>query len=576
MTERLFRHFFGGNMKFQDYSYQSVDFHVLRQTLEQLKKEIESADSSEKLLSHWRCFDQVVQDFDSNVTLCSIRHSIDTKNLYYSKENSYYDENLPVIEEIFQQINASIVESPYMADLKKCIPPTYFLTREMAKKSYSKKIIEELQEENALCSKYQTLIASAEIQFEGNLYTLASLEVLTYDKDRELRKKATKAYWKWFEDNEQEILKIFDDLVKVRHRMALKMGYENFVTMGYYRMNRFDYGEDDIQQYRNHILKYVVPAVQQLYQAQKERLGLKTLFAWDEKVEFPNGNPKPKISSIESIEQARKMYISLSKETGDFFSHLVDHDLIDYESKPGKAAGGFCTYIPKYRSPFIFANFNGSCSDVETLTHEAGHAFQVWCSRDIFPMECVWPTYESCEIHSMTMEFLTYPWMKLFFQDDAERYQYQHMAGALKFLPYGVLVDHFQHEVYMHPNASSSERMAFWRELEKKYCPHKDYSEIPFLERGGWWMRQLHIFMDPFYYIDYTLAQVCALQFWVRIQEEDPEVLSDYFHICKIGGKYPFRDIVKQANLKIPFEADCLKKTVALAENWLQNMNHHI
>ncbi|WP_317394895.1 M3 family oligoendopeptidase [Faecalicoccus pleomorphus] len=443
------------------------------------------------------------------------------------------------------------------------------MAKEFDKKCFSPDIIEELQKENQYSSQYQQLVASAQIEFEGKKRTLSELEPFMKASDRSMRKKATKAYWGWFEKHEEELGKIFDSLVKIRTTMAQKLGYKDYTEMGYYRMYRFDYTKEDVQTYRKQVLDTVVPVTTSLFMRQQKRLGLDALYAWDEKVEFQSGNPTPKQDARTMVEIALHMYQELDKDTGEFFQFMVDHELMDLESKPGKAAGGYCTSFDVYGAPFIFANFNQTSSDVETLTHEAGHAYQAYASRDIFPSDCIWPTSESAEIHSMSMEFLTYPWMKDFFKEDTRKFYFQHLSDAIKFLPYGVLVDHFQHEIYAHPEYTHIKRMETWRKLEKMYLPHKNYDEIAVLERGGWWMRQLHIFMDPFYYIDYTLAQVCALQFWSRAQKKDPNTLKDYKRICKLGGSLPFRKIVQAANLKSPFEEGCLNETMKEVQNAL-------
>lgn len=188
--------------------------------------------------------------------------------------------------------------------------------------------------------------------------------------------------------------------------MAKKLGYENYIELGYYRMMRFDYNKNDVENYRKQVLEDVVPLDNELYARQQKRLGYDTLHAWDEKFEFTSGNPSPKYSREELVKRALKMYQELDPKTGEFFEFMTERELLDLDSKPGKAAGGYCTFIPNYQSPFIFANFNQTSHDAEVLTHEAGHAFQVYSSKDIFPIDCVWPTYESCEIHSMSMEFL--------------------------------------------------------------------------------------------------------------------------------------------------------------------------
>lgn len=560
-------------MQFQEYAYQHMDALSLQKQLSELAEQIQQAKTIEQVQDCIKKVDTIRRFVATQVSLVEIRHTVDTKDAYYTKEQEYLDTVLPELEKDYEKINRALLESSFLEELKHRIPETFFLQKEMDLKAFDPIIIEDMQEENRLMTKYQALIASAEIPFDGEIYNLSSLEVKTNSSDRIVRKRALQAYWNWFEQHEEEIAQIFDQMIKVRTRMAQKLGYDNFIALGYARMHRYDYDQEDVAKYRRQVLKDVVPLCSALYKRQQKRLGYNTLHAWDEKVEFLQGNPTPKYDRAELVKRAQKMYHELSKETGVFFDFMVEHDLLDLDSKPGKAAGGYCTFMPDYKSPFIFANFNQTQHDAEVLTHEAGHAYQIYESRDIYPSDCVWPTYESCEIHSMSMEFFTHPWMQSFFEEDVNRYYYSHMAGSLKFLPYGVLVDHFQHEVYTHPEMSHQERMDTWRRLEKEYLPHKNYEEVEILERGGWWMRQAHIFMSPFYYIDYTLAQVCAMQFWARMENKDPKAFEDYQHICKIGGTLPFRKIVKEAGLIVPFEEGCLEQVTGSVSQWLDEIS---
>lgn len=560
-------------MQFQEYAYQHMDALSLQKQLSELAEQIQQAKTIEQVQDCIKKVDTIRRFVATQVSLVEIRHTVDTKDAYYTKEQEYLDTVLPELEKDYEKINRALLESSFLEELKHRLPETFFLQKEMDLKAFDPIIIEDMQEENRLMTKYQALIASAEIPFDGEIYNLSSLEVKTNSSDRIVRKRALQAYWNWFEQHEEEVAQIFDQMIKVRTRMAQKLGYDNFIALGYARMHRYDYDQEDVAKYRRQVLKDVVPLCSALYKRQQKRLGYDTLHAWDEKVEFLQGNPTPKYDRAELVKRAQKMYHELSKETGVFFDFMVEHDLLDLDSKPGKAAGGYCTFMPDYKSPFIFANFNQTQHDAEVLTHEAGHAYQIYESRDIYPSDCVWPTYESCEIHSMSMEFFTHPWMQSFFEEDVNRYYYSHMAGSLKFLPYGVLVDHFQHEVYTHPEMSHKERMDTWRRLEKEYLPHKNYEEVEILERGGWWMRQAHIFMSPFYYIDYTLAQVCAMQFWARMENKDPKAFEDYQHICKIGGTLPFRKIVKEAGLIVPFEEGCLEQVTGSVSQCLDEIS---
>lgn len=560
-------------MQFQEYAYQHMDALSLQKQLSELAEQIQQAKTIEQVQDCIKKVDTIRRFVATQVSLVEIRHTVDTKDAYYTKEQEYLDTVLPELEKDYEKINRTLLESSFLEELKHRLPETFFLQKEMDLKAFDPIIIEDMQEENRLMTKYQALIASAEIPFDGEIYNLSSLEVKTNSSDRIVRKRALQAYWNWFEQHEEEVAQIFDQMIKVRTRMAQKLGYDNFIALGYARMHRYDYNQEDVAKYRRQVLKDVVPLCSALYKRQQKRLGYDTLHAWDEKVEFLQGNPTPKYDRAELVKRAQKMYHELSKETGVFFDFMVEHELLDLDSKPGKAAGGYCTFMPDYKSPFIFANFNQTQHDAEVLTHEAGHAYQIYESRDIYPSDCVWPTYESCEIHSMSMEFFTHPWMQSFFEEDVNRYYYSHMAGSLKFLPYGVLVDHFQHEVYTNPEMSHKERMDTWRRLEKEYLPHKNYEEVEILERGGWWMRQAHIFMSPFYYIDYTLAQVCAMQFWARMENKDPKAFEDYQHICKIGGTLPFRKIVKEAGLIVPFEEGCLEQVTGSVSQWLDEIS---
>lgn len=563
----------GKHMKFSEYPYHTIDVNEAKQKLQDLKERLVNAKDYEAFKKAFQDLDTYKKEIYTQFALCEVRHTIDTRDAYYKKEQDHIDEIAPILQEDLVQIADVVLNSPFRKELEKEVPSTYFLAKEFDKKCFSPNIIEELQAENKYASQYQQLVASAQIEWEDKKCTLSELEPFMKSKDRNVRKKATKAYWGWFAQHENELGEIFDQLVQVRTRMAQKLGYENYIQLGYYRMYRFDYTQEEVKKYRQQILDTVVPVATNLYDRQQKRLGLNALYAWDEKFEFQNGNPTPKYDAKTMVEIALHMYQQLDKDTGEFFKYMVDHELMDLKSKPGKAAGGYCTSFDMYGAPFIFANFNQTSQDVETLTHEAGHAYQAYSSRNIFPSDCMWPTSESAEIHSMSMEFLTYPWMKDFFKEDIDKFYFNHLSDAIKFLPYGVLVDHFQHEVYAHPDYTHQQRMDTWRKLEKMYLPHKNYEEIDVLQRGGWWMRQLHIFMDPFYYIDYTLAQVCALQFWNRSQKKDPNTLKDYKKICRLGGSLPFKEIVKAANLKSPFEDGCLDETMKAAQSALDALS---
>ena len=440
-------------------------------------------------------------------------------------------------------------------------------------KVFSNEIIPDAQEENRLSSKYSKLIASAKIDFDGKELNLSQMVPYTQSKDRNVRIEAAKKVAQFFAENQEEFDNIYDSLVKVRTKMAQKMGYKNYVEFGYKQLSRLEYDAKMVEGYRKQVLENIVPLHTELRKRQEKRLGVEKLRFYDEAIKFNSGNADPHGSPEWILNHGKTMYKELSKETDEFFTFMTENNLLDLLSKKGKMSGGYCTYIPEHKAPFIFANFNGTAHDIDVLTHEAGHAFQVYQSRSFDVPEYLWPTYEACEIHSMSMEFLTWPWMNLFFENDTDKYKFIHLSEALLFIPYGVTVDEFQHWVYENPEVTPQERREKWLEIEKKYLPTRDYGEADELKNGIFWFRQGHIFSSPFYYIDYTLAQVCAFQFWIKSREDREKAWQDYLNLCKLGGSKSFFELMKSANLKNPFEEGTLAAVIPKIKEYLDSVD---
>ena len=509
-------------------------------------------------------------EFQTMYNIAYIRHSGDTRDSFYEAENSFFDEQLPVFEELKTDFYRSLLDSTWRPQLEATYGKQLFAIAELSLRTFHPDAIEDLQEENRLASSYNKLKAKAQVEFEGKTYNLSSIQPLEEDRDRIKRAAAATAKWNWLASQQEEMEGIFDQLVKVRHRIAQKLGFENFVDLGYARMLRTDYNAENVAYYREQIRQHIVPLAAQLYRQQAERLGLDQLHYYDEQMLFRDGNPQPQGQPDWIVERAAEMYAELSPETDTFFRFMQERDLMDLVSRDGKSTGGYCTYVPQHRAPFIFSNFNGTSGDIDVLTHEAGHAFQVYSSRDLSIAEYNWPTYEACEIHSMSMEFFTWPWMAKFFQEAVEQYRFGHLSSAIYFLPYGVAVDEFQHYAYAHPEASPTERNQAWKDIEAKYLPQRNYAGHAFLEAGGFWQKQTHIFAMPFYYIDYTLAQICAFQFWLKDQDDHETAWGDYVRLCKAGGSSSFLDLVELAGLESPFAPGCVERLGAAVGAWLK------
>lgn len=559
--------------KFKDFEYKRPDLDALTASVNKVLEAFDKSESVEDEKQAIYDYNDLMSKYYSMHTLASIRASIDTNDKFYDEERNFYDEFGPNVSELENKFQKRLAESKYRNDLEQEFGYQLFALTDNAVKEFDPSIMDLMKEENRLTTEYSKLLASAQIDFDGKKLSLTEFGKYMIDSDRDVRKNASLAVQGFMGENLDKIDTIYDNLVKVRDKMAKQLGLKDFVELGYIRMNRIGYDRKMVENFRNQIKEHVVPIVSDLKRRQKERIGVDSLKSYDSAFAFNNGNPTPKGSTKEIMAKGAKMYKELSPETDAFYTFMTERDLFDVDAKKGKEGGGYCTYINDHKAPFIFSNFNGTQGDVEVLTHEAGHAFQVYSSRDVIVPEYIWPTYEAAEIHSMSMEFFTYPWMELFFEEDTDKFKFSHVSGALEFLPYGVAIDEFQHVVYENPELTPEERRNEWKKIEQKYLPETDYDGIEPLIHGSLWHRQGHVFASPFYYIDYTLAQVCALQFWKRANEDFDSAWNDYLTICKLGGSLPFGEIVKTANLLSPFEDGTLESIVSHVKDFLNSID---
>lgn len=559
-------------LKFSEYPYTRPNMQETEKKFFTFLHAFETAHNLSDAISYIEQITALRKNFDTLASIASVRYTLDTQNTQYQAEQDFFDAEYPVYQGWITAFYKVLLNHILADELKKHYGEQIFRLANAAVKTYHESIVQELQQENTLISEYTKLIGSAQIEFEGNTYNLAGLSPFMQDTDRNRRILAHEAYFSFFQQNEQELDRLFDELVKVRTTIARKLGFDNFVELAYLRLSRVDYTHQEVAQYREYICKYVVPLVKELQERKRKRLGLDTLYFYDEKLKFKSGNPKPKGDPEWILQQGKTMYQELSKETGAFFEFMQQHELMDVINRKGKASGGYCTYFSQYNAPFIFSNFNGTTHDVEVLTHEAGHAFQVYSSQNQPLPEYYFPTYEACEIHSMSMEFITWKWMELFFKEDTAKFKFDHISGALTFLPYGAMVDEFQHIVYQNPDLTAKQRKKAWQELEKKYIPYRNYNNMPFANEGGIWQGQSHIYANPFYYIDYTLAQICALQYWTWYQEEPQQAWQSYLNLCRQGGSKSFLELVELAGLSSPFDEKTMSSVVNNAYLWLKDI----
>ena len=557
-------------MKFKDMPYERVDFTQVEKEMQELMTAFERAASGEEQFEIHKKYYDLSDRVNTLMTIAMIRFNGNTSDEFYTKEQEYYDEQVPVYSNLVLEYQKKFYESPYRAYLEDKIGPVAFKNIELARKAMDEKLIPLMQEENSLVMEYDKLIAGAKIQFDGKELNLSLMRPYTISQDRSVREAAWKATSAFFEDNGEKLDEIYDKLVKNRTAQAKTMGYENYLELGYYRMNRNCYGKEEVEAFRRQVKEYLVPFAEKLHQRRRERIGVEHLMYYDENVYFPNGNPAPIGTPEQILAAGQKMYSELSAETKEFFDFMQENELFDVLGRKNKRAGGYMTYLPLYQAPFIFANFNGTSGDVDVITHECGHAFQGYLSGKDPIREHADITMETAEIHSMSMEFFAEKWIPLFFGDRAKDYVDMHLEDAAAFIPYGCMVDEFQHIVYENPDMTPAERKAAWRKLEEEYKPHLDYGDNKYLNEGGYWQRQHHIYSSPLYYIDYCLAQTCALQYKVKMDADFNEAWKSYLKLCRLSASDFFTNMIKEVGLNSPFEAGCLKNIVEKLEKYVK------
>lgn len=562
-------------MKVSELAYQRLSLEEFAAEIQEIIAQVKGAASAQEVMAaRNRCNDLYIR-LETAQALSYMRYSINTADEFYLAEKDYYDEMGPQAQNYLLEYTRAMLETPFRKELEESgqIIPLVFRSFEVELKSMSPEIIEDMIEENKLVSQYSQMMAAMEFEFRGEKLPRPMLMKFAKSPDRATRKEAYEVLGNTLKAHSQELDGIFHQLVQVRDRMARKMGYQNFVELGYYRMGRLCYGPEEVKKFRDNVRRDIVPVVSRLRTEVGKRLGVDKLMIYDYDLIFPQGDPDPKGGKKEIFAAAKAMYHDMSKETGEFFDFMLETDAFDVESRKNKWGGGYCTSFMAYHQPFILANFNGTSGDVDVVTHEAGHAFADYTTaHNKYVVELSVGGMETAETHSMSMEFFAWPYMEHFFGEDAERYKFMHLLDALSFLPYGTIVDDFQLQVYENPQWTPEERKAAWRKLEAEFRPHITFDGVPYLEEGTRWQYQMHIYETPFYYIDYCLAQTAALQFLLESRKDYKDAFERYVRLLSQGGEKVFTDLLREAGLKSPFEEGALKEVAQEIEALLKRL----
>ena len=559
-------------MKVSELPYKRVTLEEVTSVMEDVLSRIRNAKSTDDILSAREDYLKILLDYTTFTALAYMRYSINTVDEFYVAENAYYDEIGPSVQNYNVQFASALLDSPFRAELEAKLSPVLFQSLEVARKAMSPEIVEDMVEENKLVREYSDLMSGMEFTFRGETMPRAMLMKYAKSEDRETRRECFEVLGRGLEAHQAELDSIYDRMVHVRDRMAKKMGYRNFIELGYHRMGRLCYDEEKVRVFRENILRDVVPVVARLRTENAKRLGIENYMLYDDGVVIPGGDPTP-FGKDEIFAAAREMYHAMGDETAKFIDMMLENDAFDVDSRKNKWGGGYCTEFPKFKQPFILANFNGTAGDVDVVTHEAGHAFNAYLIADNrFALELGCGGMETAETHSMSMEFFAWPYMEKFFGDKAGDYRFMHALESFSFLPYGTMVDAFQHIVYENPDMTPAERDAAWLDLEKQFRPHISAEGIPYLEKGTRWQYQMHIYESPFYYIDYCLAQTAAFCFLLASREDYDDAFARYLRFSRQGGEKVWTDLLEEAGFPSPFTPGALKTLAERVEALLDGL----
>ncbi len=555
---------------FSSLKYERPDFKALIAKTEELTEKMKKAESYEEARRVYFEMEENSAHLSTMANIAHIRHTIDTRDEFYEKETEFINDSYPTAIPSSIAFDDAVFESPFKGDFEKEFGKALFTGMELQKKSFCEENIPLMQQESKLTNEYQKIMATAAIEFDGQTLNLYGIEKYFEDDDRETRRAAVKAYSNFYHSHEDRLEEIWDELIKIRNQMGKNLGFENYIPLGYMNQGRTDYGQKEVESYRNQVLRELVPLCQELYKAQEKRLGIDSLKFYDEKRIYADGNAIPAGDDDYLMEKAKEMYHKLSDETGEFIDCMMEHELFDLKNKPGKASTGYMTTLEDYKVPFVFSCFNQTIGDIQVLTHEMGHAFAGYEAMKNQPITSYYmESTDIAEIHSMGMEQFCYPYAELFFGDQADKFRFAHLQEAITFVPFGVAVDEFQHICYANPELTPKERTLEWKKLEEKYMPWRSYDQDDFFDRGGYWYYKLHIYLYPFYYINYTLTTMGAMEFKTKDNEDHDKAWADYMKLCKCGGSMSYLETLKHANLMVPFEEGTVAKSCALAKEIL-------
>ena len=566
-----------GAWKLKELKFPRPDLNVFTHLYQEAIERVNHANDGDDIIEILFEVDELSRRITDLLTATMIRHTMDMEDEIYERDNRWYEENQPLFTKAILDFNDAIYNSPYKEYIESRIGQMFFVKTDVKKQTFCEENLPLEQRESELIFEYQNLIGSCNVEVMGEPMSFMGLQRLFTDENRDVRKAAHKAFSDFLASIEDDLERVWDELIKVRTQMGKNLGFDNYIPLAYLQRLRLTYGQEEVAEFRKQVLEEIVPLCSKLYDFQAKTLGLDELKAYDEKVIFSDGNPKPAGDRDYMFNQTVQMLRDMSPETDEFISFMLSHELIDYEERPGKAEREYATILPARKAPFVFYHFDGAPANLQNFHEGLGYSFAAYkASRKQHLEEYYASSSEIMEIHSMSMVHFANRYADQFFGEDGWKYVFSILHNYITFIPFSVAVDEFQHICYSDLELTPKERTQVWRDLEKKYMPWRKYDEDDeFMERGGYWYHKPHFFIFPFYYIEYALATINAMEMYQKYEERPSTAWKEYLELTDLGGSKNYLETLKLSNLTPAFEpgavANSIKYVKTLLEDYMED-----
>lgn len=545
-------------VNFNEIEYERINYDETKTIIEKLIEDLNNSQNYEKFEEVVKKINDIHCHIEQMYDYADIRNMRDSKDEYYNDEINYWNEYKPKLDLLFKPFYEICLNSQYREKLSRVVPSNFFNTLEYQLRITSDEIIDLQKQENELKSSYRKVVAK-KIIFDNEEHNISYLIRFFSDPDRSVRKKAQDAYNDFYYENQEELDNIFYNLINVRNEIAKKLGFKDYSEFSLYSLRRFGYNYSDIKNFRDNIIKYIIPICKKISDWQKEELGLEELEYFD--TIFYKEMPKLKYMGQDLLDAFKDIFNILDSKVSELYSQMLENGYIDLLNRDNKVNFAITNYLTEFGYPVITGNFKGSYLDVQVTAHEFGHSYQKYNAsledkKYIISPLLKYPTFDIAEMFSYAMELISLEHIKkLFSEEDYKKYCFLKMKDLISSLPYIALVDEFQETIYSMPELKITDMREVWLKLATKYGLIVNNKGHINLDTGGYFYRQNHIFLNPFYYIDYGISYFGAFALWQECRED----MTSFDKMGAVASYYPLLELIKMNNIPSPFEEESVK-----------------